>query len=100
MKHHLSIFAAVLLLGGCAHGPNAGTGDAGATESQTRFAHYGTNRVHYVVQGHGQHALVLVHCWSGNLGFWREQVPALTPHARVLLVALPGHGESDKPHTA
>lgn len=100
MKYYLSIFAAVLLLAGCAHHPQAGSADPGATEGQSRFAQYGTNRVHYVVQGHGQHALVLVHCWSGNLGFWREQVPALAPHARVLLVDLPGHGQSDKPHTA
>ena len=59
---------------------------------------YGTNKVHYTTAGHGDHAIVLVHCWAGNLGLWREQVPALAPKARLLLVDLPGHGDSDKPH--
>src|SRR5262249_11736693 len=61
---------------------------------------FGTNKVHYVVDGKGSITLVLVHCWSGNLGFWREQVPALSDKARLVLIDLPGHGQSDKPHVA
>jgi pimeloyl-ACP methyl ester carboxylesterase len=30
---------------------------------------------------------------------WREQVPALTGQARLILIDLPGHGQSDKPRT-
>ena len=35
----------------------------------------------------------------GNGDLWREQVPALSDKARLILVDLPGHGQSDKPHT-
>jgi pimeloyl-ACP methyl ester carboxylesterase len=50
--------------------------------------------------GGGRQTIVFVHCWAGNLGFWREQVPALADKARLVLIDLPGHGQSDKPHTA
>src|SRR5208283_362118 len=30
---------------------------------------------------------------------WREQVPALADQARLILIDLPGHGQSDKPQT-
>jgi pimeloyl-ACP methyl ester carboxylesterase len=59
----------------------------------------GTNLVHYQTAGKGDHTIVLVHCWAGNLDFWREQVPALQDKARLILIDLPGHGRSDKPHT-
>ncbi len=52
------------------------------------------------MSGRGSQTLVFVHCWAGNLGFWREQLPALADKARLVLLDLPGHGESDKPHTA
>jgi pimeloyl-ACP methyl ester carboxylesterase len=50
--------------------------------------------------GQGRQTSVFIHCWAGNLGFWREQVPALADKARLVLIDLPGHGQSDKPHTA
>ena len=82
------------LLAGCA------SSSGKLTEAKSHFASFGTNKVHYVVQGQGQHTLVLVHCWAGNLGFWRDQTPVLAHRARLILVDLPGHGQSDKPHTA
>ena len=57
-------------------------------------------KVHYVTVGGGRQTIVFVHCWAGNLGFWREQVPAFANQARLVLIDLPGHGQSDKPHTA
>ena len=66
---------------------------------QSHFVFLGTNKIHYVTAGKGSHTIVLVHCWAGNSGFWREQVPALADKARLVLIDLPGHGESDKPHT-
>jgi pimeloyl-ACP methyl ester carboxylesterase len=60
---------------------------------------FGTNQVYYLTAGKGDHVIVLVHCWAGNLQFWREQVPALQDKARLVLIDLPGHGRSDKPHT-
>ena len=68
--------------------------------AKSHFTKFGTNKVHYVTEGKGTHAVVLVHCWSGNLGFWREQAPALADKARLILIDLPGHGQSDKPETA
>jgi pimeloyl-ACP methyl ester carboxylesterase len=68
--------------------------------ANSHFVKYGTNKVHYITEGKGSHAIVLIHCWSGNLTFWREQVPALADKARLILIDLPGHGQSDKPHTA
>ncbi len=85
--------AACLLVGGCASPRH--TADAG----NSRFVTFGANKVHYVVEGRGSHTIVFVHCWAGNGGFWREQVPALAGHARLILVDLPGHRQSDKPHT-
>jgi len=65
---------------------------------ESKFAPYGTNRVHYVIGGKGSRAVVFIHGWGGNVLFWREQVPALKDKAKLILVDLPGHGQSDKPH--
>src|SRR5260370_1185574 len=92
--------AALLLFAGCASSPEHRESTTSLADAKSHFAKFGTNKVHYVVEGKGQHTLVLVHCWSGNLGFWREQVPALADKARLILIDLPGHGQSDKPHTA
>src|SRR5438094_4856492 len=66
---------------------------------QSHFVAFGTNKIHYVTAGKGNHTIMFVHCWAGNSGFWREQVPALADTARLVLIDLPGHGRSDKPHT-
>ena len=66
---------------------------------QSHFVSFGTNKIHYITAGKGSQTIVLVHCWAGNSGFWREQVPALADKSRLVLIDLPGHGESDKPHT-
>jgi pimeloyl-ACP methyl ester carboxylesterase len=92
--------ASLLVLAGCASSPECCKSAKSLADAKSHFAKFGTNKVHYVVEGKGNHAIVLVHCWSGNLGFWREQVPALAGKARVVLVDLPGHGQSDKPHAA
>jgi pimeloyl-ACP methyl ester carboxylesterase len=78
---------------GAAGGPNGLPKSALAP----RFAPFGTNRVHYLRLGQGSPVLVLIHGWSCNADFWRDQLPALTNKALVLVVDLPGHGESDKP---
>lgn len=92
--------ATLVLLPGCSTSSTSPQSATSASEAKSHYANFGTNKVHYVVEGKGSHTLVLVHCWSGNLGFWREQVPALAPKARLILIDLPGHGQSDKPHTA
>jgi pimeloyl-ACP methyl ester carboxylesterase len=70
-----------------------------SSQTQSHYAAFGTNRLHYVTAGKGEHTIVFVHCWAGNSDLWHEQVPALADKARLILVDLPGHGQSDKPHT-
>jgi pimeloyl-ACP methyl ester carboxylesterase len=100
-KHFYNAFCVTaLLLSGCAHSPERHESAGQPTEAKSHFAKFGTNKVHYVVEGKGKQTIVLIHCWSGNLGFWRDQVPALADLARLVVIDLPGHGQSDKPHTA
>ena len=90
------VAAAFLASAGCVTAPKPKT----LADGKSHFASLGTNKVHYVTVGGGKQTIVFVHCWAGNLGFWREQVPALADKARLVLIDLPGHGQSDKPHTA
>ena len=71
--------------------------DQKPVKTESHFARMGTNRIHYLTQGQGTNAIVFIHGWACNAGFWREQVPAFADKARVVLLDLPGHGESDKP---
>jgi len=90
------VAAALFAFAGCATAPKPET----LADGKSHFASFGTNKIHYVTVGGGRQTIVFVHCWAGNLGFWREQVPALADQARLVLIDLPGHGQSDKPHTA
>ena len=67
--------------------------------AQEKFARLDTTKIHYVDQGKGSDAFVLVHGWGSNLDFWRAQVPDFAKRARVIALDLPGHGKSDKPET-
>jgi pimeloyl-ACP methyl ester carboxylesterase len=71
-----------------------------ATEAESRFAKVDGRRVHYENHGKGREAIVLIHGWTCDLGFWRGQIPDLSKRARVIAVDLPGHGQSDKPEIA
>jgi pimeloyl-ACP methyl ester carboxylesterase len=68
-----------------------------AERQQSHFATFGTNKVHYLTAGQGTKTLVFVHGWACDADFWREQVPALSERAKLVLIDLPGHGRSDKP---
>ena len=72
---------------------------ASVADARSHFTTVGTNRIHYATIGKGSHTVVFVHGWSCHHGFWREQVPLLADKARLVLVDLPGHGQSDKPQT-
>src|SRR5512135_1496385 len=52
-------------------------------------------RVHYEVTGTGETALVFVHGWLGNGGWWNAQRGAFRDRYTVVQVDLPGHGASD-----
>ena len=66
-----------------------------------RFARFDSLRVHYESYGAGDKALVFIHGWACDLTFWRGQEALYDhPDRRALLIDLPGHGSSDKPHRA
>lgn len=96
-------FCTVLLAGtlvwltGCTTSPETSRKVQTRALAKSHFARLGTNKVHYLTAGKGDRTIVFVHCWAGNSGFWREQLPALADKARLILVDLPGHGQSDKP---
>lgn len=84
LKHLLLLFA-VLLAG------------ASLATAQEKYAKLDQTKIHYVSQGKGKEAIVLVHGWGCNLTLWRDQTQELSKRARVIAVDLPGHGLSDKP---
>jgi pimeloyl-ACP methyl ester carboxylesterase len=99
-RHFSAGFASLLILSSCWNALSAASSSETAPlQGKSCFASFGTNRVHYVIAGEGKKTVLFVHCWGGNLQFWKEQVPALKEKAKLVLVDLPGHGESDKPRT-
>jgi pimeloyl-ACP methyl ester carboxylesterase len=73
---------------------------AGSIKGDSRYAKLDGHRVHYESLGKGRDALVFVHGWTCNLDFWKGQVAGLEGKSRIILVDLPGHGQSDKPQIA
>lgn len=90
---------ALFWLAGCANSPEARAPANEVAVGKSHFAKLGTNKVHYLVAGKGSATIIVIHGWSCNAGFWREQVSAFASHARVICIDLPGHGQSDKPQT-
>ena len=86
---------------------------SGHIEAESRTATLDGAKIHYAnynrdsgargkgkaKAGNDEEALVLIHGWTMNNDSWRAQVPTLVKRNRVLVVDLPGHGESDKPKT-
>jgi pimeloyl-ACP methyl ester carboxylesterase len=85
-----------LLLLGAGIAGFAGHAPAGFAD-KSRFATLNGLRIHYENYGAGPEALVFIHGWACDLTFWRGQKP-LYSNRRSLLIDLPGHGLSDKPH--
>jgi pimeloyl-ACP methyl ester carboxylesterase len=77
----------------------AGNQALAAANDASRFARFNGVRVHYESYGAGGEALVFIHGWACDLTFWRGQQALYDhPERRALLIDLPGHGSSDKPH--
>jgi pimeloyl-ACP methyl ester carboxylesterase len=55
--------------------------------------------VQYRVYGSGEPTLVLIHGWSCDSNYWREQIPALSRKYTVVTVDLAGHGGTDANRT-
>ena len=50
--------------------------------------------IHYEVVGAGEPALVLVHGWSCDRGYWKNQVGDFAKTYQVVTIDIGGHGES------
>jgi pimeloyl-ACP methyl ester carboxylesterase len=48
----------------------------------------------YEVHGTATPALILVHGWSCDRSYWKEQIDELSPQFQLVLIDLAGHGES------
>jgi pimeloyl-ACP methyl ester carboxylesterase len=55
--------------------------------------------VQYHVYGSGEPAVVLIHGWSCDSNYWREQIPLLKSKHTVITVDLAGHGGTDANRT-
>lgn len=95
---HLLTTASLVIMVGCTSSKTIHQSGNQFSSAKSHFAPFGTNQVHYLTAGKGQAVMVFVHGWSCNASFWREQVPAFADKARLILIDLPGHGQSDKPH--
>jgi pimeloyl-ACP methyl ester carboxylesterase len=71
-----------------------------AKSEQSRYTSLNGTRIHYQNYGKGPEALVLIHGWTCNLDYWRDQIPDFEKRSRVIAIDLPGHGQSDKPQIA
>ena len=54
-------------------------------------------RLHYLDVGTGDRVFVLIHGMGGRWQNWLENVPGLAEHGRVLVLDLPGFGQSQPP---
>ncbi|MEJ2719512.1 MAG: alpha/beta hydrolase [bacterium] len=50
--------------------------------------------IRFTVAGGGKPALVFVHCWCCDRGYWKNQIPNFAEDHKVVAVDLAGHGES------
>jgi len=80
--------------------PAAMAQKSSAPETKTRYAKLDGNRIRYQSYGKGSEALVLIHGWTCNLDYWKDQAPDFAKRNRVIAIDLPGHGQSDKPGVA
>ena len=69
---------------------------ARSAQIESRFAKFGTTKVHYLNRGKGNSALVFIHGWTCNAEFWKPQMQDF-PSLRLIAIDLAGHGQSDKP---
>lgn len=80
------VLCAWLAISGCA-GPRMHIDHAGHAGSRVAYENY----------GRGRQAVVFIHGWTCDRSFWNRQVPALQNKYRLILIDLPGHGQSDAP---
>jgi pimeloyl-ACP methyl ester carboxylesterase len=90
------LLAVVVALGiqGCGKKEKSEQPPPGAVIQTGQVASADEIPIYYTVQGTGSPALVFVHCWSCDGGYWSEQLEYFAPHHQVVAVDLAGHGQS------
>lgn len=58
------------------------------------FVDFRGGKVHYRVEGKGR-AIVLLHGFLGSLQIWENLLPDLSKRYKVVMIDLPGHGETE-----
>jgi len=83
----IKIIFFVLITASCArqHSPDPEQGSV-LSADQTEIS--------YTLYGNGETALVFVHCWCCDQGYWREQVDTFSQDYTVVTIDLAGHGKS------
>ncbi len=85
----LFLVVTALLLGACNKPVPSSTVPVVDTATSTD-----TVPIRYETVGKGDVALVFVHCWTCNRGFWDAQVAPFAQQYQVVRLDLAGHGES------
>jgi pimeloyl-ACP methyl ester carboxylesterase len=109
MQKYLSALTAALLVVACGKQDSPAPPPAASTAGESRAAPQegapriavapdGTH-VQYRVYGNGEPALVLIHGWSCDSNYWREQVPEFKKKYTIVTVDLAGHGGTDGART-
>lgn len=109
MRTTLTALTAALLVVACGKQESPAPPPAAATAGESKAApQEGASRiaiapdgthVQYRVYGSGEPALVLIHGWSCDSNYWREQVPQFKQKYTIVTVDLAGHGGTDGART-
>jgi len=81
------LYSLAVLMLGSACSPTSTVGTVNAPDGTA---------IRYEDHGKGDVALVFVHCWGCNRGYWKNQVKHYARKYRVITLDLGGHGESGK----
>lgn len=91
----LALAAAVAA--GCSReeAPAARPPQAVAREASVASLASDATEIHYRVYGNGEPAIVFIHCWSCDSGYWDAQLNEFAQHYSVVTLDLAGHGRSE-----
>jgi len=88
----LFLLSLVLFLPCCEKKDKAETSGPGLVEKSVRSAD--GLPIAFIAQGEGSPALVFVHGWSCDKGYWKPQIEHFSKKHKVVAIDLGGHGES------
>lgn len=88
------LLLALVACGGGSDEPASPVDGSDATPREGRIASFDGVEIAYAARGSGDVALVFIHGWLCDRGFWSEQMTAFDDNLTVVAVDLPGHGES------